>query len=960
MSEYKRGSEWRKWDLHIHSNASDGNGTPVEIVDEAIRKGISVIALTDHHTVKNIDEIKEYSKDKPIQVISGIEFRTEYGEKSVHIIGLFPDVFNGIELNSKALNDLILSPLDLSETKIIAKGRESDPSLTEDKAFKKGMFQVQVDFKRASSLIRKYGGLVTVHSGDKHGSIEEMKHQGKSPRNVSDIADSLGPVKEEILKEYVDLCEMSSLDEKNAKFYLKTFNRCTIVASDAHDFKKIGEGYSWIKADPNTNGLQHASIEPDRIFIGEIPPALDRLQKNKTKTLERLTVSWEDSYTGLNGEWFKDVDIIINPEMTAVIGNKGSGKTAVAEIIALLSDCKNYDDFVFLNKTKFKNKRLATNFKAKLNWYNNVLEKTKNLDEEPDFTAEELIHFVPQRSFESFCNDSDEKFEEEINKVVFSRMPTEEKLGFSTFKSLLENKKNVIVEKIDELSLKIKSLNESIKRLEGSRDNKNVQALKSAISQNDLELEEHNKIKPIEVKPPEDLDTKEYQELICEHKKVQEQISIEQELLNDLFQKQSDLEIIIESITNLSERTKASIGEISKKLQPYEIDIEKVFNFNVNSSDVTAILSTVKEEIKAVKIKISDEPSSLGTLIISENQIKKKIDIFNQENEGKLSKYQKFLDDNKQWNEKLEKINKRKEELNSQIEYLGDLVDSPIVTDINKLKIERLEKVKQIFNCYNDEVKIFNQFKVPITNFIQTYKEQLDSYDVKIDVGLYPKDDFVNSFVETYIDSGVISDFRGQDGQKLFKTIVNESDFTTYQGIELFINRIQSVFEKDSKKCYHNIFKKGKYDVFVDTFYNLGFLKARYSLQLYGKPLQELSPGERGSLLLVFYLLLDARDIPLVLDQPEDNLDNESVAKILVPFIREAKKRRQIIIITHNSNLAVVSDAEQVIRVKLDKASDKFSFDSGSLESNIINDVVDVLEGTKNSFKIRQTKYDIT
>jgi len=79
-----------------------------------------------------------------------------------------------------------------------------------------------------------------------------------------------------------------------------------------------------------------------------------------------------------------------------------------------------------------------------------------------------------------------------------------------------------------------------------------------------------------------------------------------------------------------------------------------------------------------------------------------------------------------------------------------------------------------------------------------------------------------------------------------------------------------------------------------------------------------------------------------VLDQPEDNLDNESVAKILVPFIREAKKRRQIIIITHNSNLAVVSDAEQVIRVKLDKTSDKFSFDSGSLESNIINDVVDV------------------
>ncbi|WP_312105331.1 PHP domain-containing protein [Pygmaiobacter massiliensis] len=445
MSEYKIGSEWRRWDLHIHSNASDGNGTPAEIVEEAIRKGISVIALTDHHTVKNIDAIKEYAKNKAIHIISGIEFRTEYGEKSVHIIGLFPDIHNGITLNAKALNELILSPLGLSETNIIAKGREGDPTLSEEKAFKKGMFKVQVDFKTAANIIRKYGGIVTVHAGDKHGSIEEMKHEGKSPRNVSDIADSLGPVKEEILKKYVDICEMSSLDEKNANFYLKAFGRCTIVASDAHDFNKTGECYTWIKADPNLNGLFHASLEPDRIFVGEIPPAIDRLQKNKTKTLERLTIAWEDAYTGANGEWFNDVDIMINPEMTAVIGNKGSGKTAIAEIIALLSNCKNSDDFVFLNKTKFKNKRLASNFKAKLSWHNNVMERSKNLNDDPDITAEEVIHFVPQRSFESFCNDSDEKFEEEINKVVFSRMPAEERLGFSSFKDLLDNKKKVIV-----------------------------------------------------------------------------------------------------------------------------------------------------------------------------------------------------------------------------------------------------------------------------------------------------------------------------------------------------------------------------------------------------------------------------------------------------------------------------------------------------------------------------------
>jgi predicted metal-dependent phosphoesterase TrpH len=79
---YPRGSEWRKWDLHIHSTASDGTASPQDIIDEAVSKGISVIAITDHHTAKNIDEAKRLGRGQGIQVISGIEFRTEYGSNA--------------------------------------------------------------------------------------------------------------------------------------------------------------------------------------------------------------------------------------------------------------------------------------------------------------------------------------------------------------------------------------------------------------------------------------------------------------------------------------------------------------------------------------------------------------------------------------------------------------------------------------------------------------------------------------------------------------------------------------------------------------------------------------------------------------------------------------------------------------------------------------------------------------
>ena len=90
-------------------------------------------------------------------------------------------------------------------------------------------------------------------------------------------------------------------------------------------------------------------------------------------------------------------------------------------------------------------------------------------------------------------------------------------------------------------------------------------------------------------------------------------------------------------------------------------------------------------------------------------------------------------------------------------------------------------------------------------------------------------------------------------------------------------------------------------------------MNPQYVLRLGEKELQQLSPGERGALLVVFYLLVDPGRMPLVIDQPEHNLDNETVAKLLVGAIKDAKTRRQIIVVTHNPILAVVCNADQVV-----------------------------------------------
>jgi predicted ATPase len=149
----------------------------------------------------------------------------------------------------------------------------------------------------------------------------------------------------------------------------------------------------------------------------------------------------------------------------------------------------------------------------------------------------------------------------------------------------------------------------------------------------------------------------------------------------------------------------------------------------------------------------------------------------------------------------------------------------------------------------------------------------------------------------------------------------------------------------------------------LEEFYNyifwLDYIDTEFELKSWEKSLNELSPWEKWTLLLIFYLMIDEEWIPLIIDQPEDNLDNQSVFSMLSTFIKKAKKKRQIIIVTHNPNLAVWADTEQIIYTKIDKEKwNTFSFESGSIENIIINNhIVNILEWTMTAFDKRKLKY---
>ncbi|RME60161.1 hypothetical protein D6779_02675, partial [Candidatus Parcubacteria bacterium] len=156
------------------------------------------------------------------------------------------------------------------------------------------------------------------------------------------------------------------------------------------------------------------------------------------------------------------------------------------------------------------------------------------------------------------------------------------------------------------------------------------------------------------------------------------------------------------------------------------------------------------------------------------------------------------------------------------------------------------------------------------------------------------------------------------------------------------------------------------------------YFRIDYDLKQHGDRLLEMSPGKRGIILFQLFLHLSNASHPILIDQPEDNLDNRTVYKELNDFIKKKKNERQIIIVSHNANLVVSTDSEEVIVANqagqnAGGENKKFQFEyvSGSLENSfsdssktgilyqkgIREHVCEILEGGLEAFKKREKQY---
>jgi hypothetical protein len=153
---------------------------------------------------------------------------------------------------------------------------------------------------------------------------------------------------------------------------------------------------------------------------------------------------------------------------------------------------------------------------------------------------------------------------------------------------------------------------------------------------------------------------------------------------------------------------------------------------------------------------------------------------------------------------------------------------------------------------------------------------------------------------------------------------------------------------------------------FAKWLYSTDHITVRYTVTYDGTDIQNLSPGTRGIVLLLLYLALDSSDDrPLIIDQPEENLDPKSIFDELVPLFAQARLRRQVIMVTHNANLVVNTDADQVIIAEagahVPGQLPTISYMAGGLDEVRIRErVCGILEGGEDAFKARARRLRVS
>lgn len=887
---YSRGSEWRKWDLHIHTPKSIVNnygGDTDEVWEkyistlEHLPSEVKVLGITDYYFIDGYEKVMEYKLHKGRlsnieKIFPILEFRIDtFGSgnenklQKINLHILFDvnesDLRNEIQkIKDEFITIIPISSLEKHKTKMLSK----DNLTAEGGSLRYGFDNFIPNTQKVFEIIDSdtWRDKTFMFLGYKEWSNLEKNQQ-------------LKPLKEDLYSKVGAFFTSQINTLSKSQEWLNEFGYKKLLHSlDIHDFDVLDstkeDGYlchTWIKADPTFEGLKQILYEPERVRIQENNPYYEFDKPIFTEIcINKDTPLFSDSDI-----CFERTTIPLNSGLVSIIGGRGTGKSRLIDYIA---------------------NGLGKDTKIEYLLDSNVVVKRKaGLNEaENSFFMDEDNHidfmYIPQSEIKTIVEKRD----------VFSRK-IRETIGvqeeYQTNSDILEATAKLLTE---------------------------YESICEALNTNGSTSPEKKETLDKEIKKYKDyianITSEENKAKLEHYKKLVE----EEQQLNKEKQRIFD---VISELEKLQRELNSKFIEIENSLK------EKVSDIAIPQIDASATIEYLKN---AVLVRIGE--------LLSSNQ--KQIEDIKEQFKDYTGDIASLLDNVKSYQEQASQKAKEKE--------LIEKSEARILTIRQENLKEIGEKIKNDINLYTERIEQkWQEFKTGKDGYSTELKQLLDSI---------LSEDEIDVHVEVHIDTEKMYYFLQSPLDKRSWKMDALKNFIKIQDINDFYDVItqvshgtpeeQTVVDKLSQ-CgidalllpilYKNYPQYITHDVFVTS---------------HGRPITKLSHGQQGTIYLRLQLAANLFYNTIIYDQPEDDLDNDFITHSLVQLFRKIKQYRQVIIVSHNANLVVNGDSEQVIIANNNEG--KLSYTSGSLENKSINTAIcNILEGGETAFEKREQRYGL-
>jgi ABC-type lipoprotein export system ATPase subunit len=747
--------------------------------------------------------------------------------------------------------------------------------------------------------------------------------------------------------------------------------------SDAHHFSdsaekdRIGNCFTWVCADATLAGLKHALFEyRSRIFIGERPPLLIRQAADPTNFITNVRISPVNPSE--SPAPVLDVEIPLNSGFVAVIGNKGSGKSALLDSIALAANSHSEEHFTFLSDRRFRNPRnnKAPYYQVEVSTADGAATSPVSLGSFADLDSPERVRYLPQSLLEALCNKEpgapDDAFEAELRSIIFSHIPEHERLASRSLEELLDKRGRGLDQEIAFNRAEMSKTNATIAELEERSRSSRLKALKANLAAIKEQIKSHDSARPPDPVEPHAESAVSTQQLagmntaraalIDSHQKERE--------LKDAYASARSRLNSAHNLVRVIDVFAATSREFFDRAQTLAeecgLEVDELVKVSIDKTALKDRVTELTDEVTRLAELL--EPN--GDLYSARADSQRQLEEFEAVLDRPRREFEHQRHQLEAWTEARSQLVGNETREGTQEYFKGQIAEAEgIPTTLAELREARLQSAKRIHDLLLEKVGMFRELYAPVEHFMveSPLNNQVSlEFQANLEIG-----EFVDRFLSD-IDRGVSGSFFGvPTSEQRVRKRIRALQPSSWESVAEFLSEQDQDLHADRRDMGKpvpvdspsDLLRKGRRltDVY-DHLYGLEYLDAEYELRSDGRAITELSPGQKGTILLIFYLLIDQSGRPIALDQPDENLDNHTVHTLLRPAIRAAKANRQVIVVTHSPNLAVVGDTDQVIVAESD--GKEFRYRSGSIENPVVRDlVVRVLEGTWPAFTDRARKY---